>query len=528
MGAATIKIMAKQIIPFFLFFFISFASVLVAQDTLRPENYQVFYYENGNIASEGLMGNGKPDGYWKTYHENGTLKSEGNRANFVLEGPWKFYDETGKIVLLVNYSGGIKNGLRITWRDEEIVAENFENDIRQGFTTYYYADSTIAKTIPFADGREEGLAKEYADDRRVITLTTYKKGYITARERINRADSEGRKQGAWKFFYDNGLVSIEGRYTNDEKDGYFKSYDKNGKLLQTSKWVNGVQQEDVAKLARLEVVKDYHNNGQVAIVQTYKNGVPQGVRREYDEEGNLVAGGYYENGVKTSSGITLTNGVRNGVWEEFFPDGSLRAEGSYADGLKIGHWNYYHPNGKLEQTGTYNSKGTPEGLWTWYYPSGALLREENFLHGLPDGMLTEYYEDGNIVTEGEYIEGLQEGFWTYTYGDSREEGSYSYGRRNGIWKYFDTDGHLLFEGEFIDDNPHGKHIYYWNNGQIKDEINYVAGMKQGDWKKYNSDGTLLLVITYQNGIERKYDGITIKPAFTESFDEENDDAGDEN
>lgn len=516
--------MTKKIILFFLVLFLSYSTVLVAQqDTTRPENYKIFYYENGNIASEGTMVDGKPEGYWKTYHENGILKSEGDRKNFVLDGPWKFYDETGKIILLVNYSAGIKSGPRITWRDQEIVSENFENDIRQGLTTYYYADSTIAKTIPFVDGREEGLAKEYADDGRVITLTTYKKGYIVSRERINRTDSEGRKQGAWKFFHDNGLVRMEGRYTNDEKDGYFKNYDKNGKLLETSKWVNGVQQENVAELARLEVEKNYYPNGQVALVQTYKNGVPQGVRREYDKEGNLVAGAFYDNGVMTGRGITLNNGVRNSAWEEFYVDGSKRAEGSYTDGLKTGSWNYYHPNGKLEQTGKYNNKGTPEGLWTWYYPSGSLLREENFLHGLPDGLFTEYYEDGSIVTEGEYMEGLEEGPWTYTYGDSREEGSYSYGRRNGVWKYFDTDGNLLFIGEFIDDNPHGKHIYYWDNGQVKDEINYVSGMKQGDWKKYNSDGTLLLIITYQNGIERKYDGVVIKPAFTESFDDENDD-----
>ncbi|NCA84862.1 MAG: toxin-antitoxin system YwqK family antitoxin [Clostridia bacterium] len=515
--------MAKQIISLLFILFFFSASALVAQDTLRAENYKVFYYENGNIASEGLMVDGKPDGYWKTYHENGVLKSEGNRVNFELEGSWKFYDESGKMVLLVNYSAGIKNGLRITWRYDEIVAENFESDIRQGLTTYYYADSAVAKTIPFVNGREEGLAKEYADDGRVITITTYKKGYIVARERINRTDSEGRKQGAWKFFHDNGLVSLEGRYTNDEKDGYFKSYDKNGKLLQTSKWVNGVQQENVAELAQLEVARDYYPNGQVAIVQTYKNGVLQGVRRQYDEQGNLVSGAYYENGVKTGSGITLNNGVRDGAWEEFYPDGSLRAAGIYSAGLKTGKWNYYHANGKLEQTGVYNSKGTPEGLWMWYYPSGALLREENFLHGLPDGMFTEFYEDGSIVIEGEYIEGEEEAHWVYYYGDSREEGSYSYGRRNGVWKYFDAEGNLLFEGEFIDDNPHGKHTYYWASGQVKDEINYVAGMKQGDWKKYNSDGTLLLVITYQNGIERKYDGITIKPAFTESFDDVNDD-----
>jgi len=54
---------------------------------------------------------------------------------------------------------------------------------------------------------------------------------VVSRERINRLDASGRKQGLWKFFHENGLVQLEGNYSNDLKDGYFKEYDENGKLL---------------------------------------------------------------------------------------------------------------------------------------------------------------------------------------------------------------------------------------------------------------------------------------------------------
>lgn len=480
------------------------------QNEINPDGYNRFYYENDTLSSEGMMRDGKPDGYWKTYYENGILKSEGNRENFLLDSTWKFYGEDGSLKLVINYSEGKKDGLRITYREGEIVAENFEKDIKQGLTTYYYPDSTIYKTINFVDGREDGLAKEYAEDGRVVTLTTYKKGYVVSRERINRLDAQGRRQGLWKFFHDNGMVRLEGRYSNDLRDGFFKEYDENGRLLATAKWIEGEKQEDAVELVKLEVLKDYYPDGSVKTLQTYRNGIPQGVRREYDKDGNIVAGYLYEDGQKVAEGITREDGVRDGPWTEFYSNGQLRAEGKYLDGLKVGEWVYYHPNGKVEQTGTYDEKGRLQGQWVWYYPSGEVLREEQYINGLSDGLMTEYREDGSIIAEGEYIEGMEEGEWIYQYGDHREEGGYSYGLRNGIWKYFYSDGTLQFEGEFIDNNPNGKHVYYWPNGNIKDEINYLMGMKDGDWKKYNYDGTLLLVITYENGVEQRYDGLKLK------------------
>jgi len=40
---------------------------VLAQGEINPNGYNVFYYPNGNISSEGYLVDGKPDGYWKAY-----------------------------------------------------------------------------------------------------------------------------------------------------------------------------------------------------------------------------------------------------------------------------------------------------------------------------------------------------------------------------------------------------------------------------------------------------------------------------
>lgn len=491
--------------------FLLFSPDISGQIPMNPNGYNIFYYTNGVKSSEGNMRNGQPDGYWKTYHENGILKSEGNRQDFLLDSTWKFYDETGKTLLVINYKAGMKDGLRITYREGETIEENFVKDIKQGLTTYYYTDGSVFRTINYVDGLEDGLAKEFGDDGRVVLLTTYRKGFLVSRERINRLDDQNRKQGNWKFFHENGVVQLEGRYLNDQKNGYFKEYDQNGKLIVASKWMDGEKQEDVDELAKLEVVRDYYPDGKVMIFQTFKNGVPHGVRREFSKEGEIVAGFVYDNGKRVAEGITGQDGVRNGPWKDFYKTGQTMAEGLYKDGERVGKWNFYHLNGVKEQSGEFDRQGRPIGKWVWYYPSGNLLREENYINGKADGMMTEYTEVGDIIAEGDFVDGEEEGPWIYNLGNFKEEGGYSYGLRHGFWKHYYDDGKLKFEGEFIDGKPVGKHVFYWDNGNIKDEINYEMGIRQGDAKSFNYDGTLLLTITYSGGMEVKYDGLKIEP-----------------
>ncbi len=498
----------KYIIASFLFIPISIN--LFSQDNaINPNGYNIFYHENGTISSEGKMRDGKPDGYWKTYNEEGLLISQGNRKNFELDSLWEFFNEEGNLIMEINYLNGKKNGSRKIYRNSEIIEENFVNDIKTGEAKIYYSNGSLKKTIYYENGIEEGIAKEYDSEGRTITLITYKKGFITDRERINRFDQQNKKHGKWKYFYDSGILSLEGIYKHGIKHGYFKEFDMEGNLITTSKYVNGEKQEDVAELVKLEIRKDYYPNGNVKIIASYKEGIPEGVTREFNEEGEIEKAYVFKNGIIIGEGIMTEKGEKDGPWKEYFDDGKLKATGDYIKDKKSGTWNFYHNNGNIEQTGNYNDRGQLNGQWKWYYQNGNLLREESFYNGLADGIMTEYDEIGNIVASGEFIEGLENGFWLYNYGDIKTEGEYIDGLRNGLWKNFYKNDRLSFSGKYIDDNPNGRHIYYWQNGNIKEAGNYIMGRKDGEWKTLNEDGTLFMVISYSNGKEKKYDGIKI-------------------
>jgi uncharacterized protein len=508
------------IIAFLLICFTTFS-----QDTLQKDGFNRFYYPNGTISSEGTLKNGKPDGYWKSFNQNGTLKSEGNRRDFELDSLWKFYNQDGKLLLEINYKSGKKNGLKTVYLDKETVKENFKNDVKEGYTRYYYPDGKLKQEIPFTKGLEQGFGKEYATDGTIITLTEYKRGFIVDRLRINRKDGNGLRQGRWYTFYESGNLRTECFYRDDKKNGYFKEYAENGDLLKIAKYNDDALQPEAEEIQKLEVQNEYYPDGKVKISAMFRNGIPEGIKREYSADGVVEKSYLYKNGVLIAEGIVRDNGDRDGPWKDLYPDGSVRAEGIYDNGKQTGEWKFYHSNGKLEQTGKFNKQGKPEGTWKWYFDTGQLLKEENYHIGLRDGLSTQYDEAGKIIEEGEFVNGNEDGPWFEQIGDTYTRGTYRDGLRNGMWYcyYLDvngekTDSLLNFKGGYIEDNPDGKHIYYWENGKVKDEGIYIMGKKEGDWFKYNFDGTLFMIITYKQGIEIRYDGVKIKPPYEKEED----------
>lgn len=482
---------------------------------LAQEGKTVFYHPNGLVASEGIMRDGKPDGYWKTYNEAGILISEGNRVDFMLDSVWRFYNDSGTLIMEITYGGGLKNGIRKTYAEDGITEEVFVNDVKQGLAKTFDREGQLIRTVPYENGLEQGFAMEYDKEGTVISLIEYRRGYILSRENINRRDGAGLKQGKWKFFYPSGSLQLEGTYVNDVRDGYFKEYGPDGKLLSVRKYSQGVAQEDAKEVSRLEVRVDYYPDGKPRIVGHYFNGIPDGVRREYDEEGKLVRGFFFQEGIIVGRGITTEAGLREGPWKEYYEDGKLRAEGQYTQGRRTGMWKFYFRSGALEQEGRFNSRGRHEGEWKWYYESGKLLREETYLDGQPDGMMVEYDEAGEVLVQGEYLDGQEEGEWFYQLGDHNQRGQYVNGKRQGRWIYRYNNNNVSFEGGFVEDNPNGKHIWYWENGRKKAEGHYVMGRREGEWIKYDEGGLPYLYITYKDGIEKRYDGRKITPEIEE-------------
>ena len=487
-----------------------FFSMLLCSFVAQPgtENYKVFYYENGQVSSEGNLVDGKPDGWWKTYYENGELKSIGKRSNFELDSLWTFYSEDGVLESKITYQSGRKEGEELFYDDEGKLQEKYVyvDGLKQGEAFYFYSTGEVSRIIPFVDDKEKGKGYEFAKDGRIITKTKYDQGYLRSIEKINRYDQQKRKKGYWEELWDNGQVKEEGNFTLNQRNGIFKFYDRKGKLEKMITYKNGeeVTEEEQASVI-LDIKRTYHDSGAIKMIGSYDGDDKQGVFREYDEDGNITNAVIYKDNIKSGEGVVDSEGMRQGPWVLFFPSGEIMAEGEYVNNQKEGKWKYFYKTGKTRQTGSYRL-GLPHGEWFWYYQNGQSWREEIYRKGKEDGLMVEYDSIGNIIHSGEYIDGLKNGMWFYHVNDHKEEGEYIEGEKHGKWKFTYDNGRKNFEGEYLGGIPVGKHVWYYGNGLKKLEGKYQDGEKQGDWKQYNELGEVKNIIRYDMGIAVKVNG----------------------
>lgn len=524
---------------------LTFHFSLVSQTT-NPNGYNVFKYDNGAKSSEGTMRDGKADGYWKNYYKNGNLKIEGNRKDFQLDSVWKFYTEKGKITKAVNYLEGKKNGYTFNYDTNQRVSskEAFINDIKQGNTYWYYPSGKTKQFTPYVKGKPDGYAYEFSEDSTIISIIKYQGGILANIERINRKDNEGKKQGVFKDFFDDGKLKEEKKYKDDVIDGYVKTYDAKGNLLNTEKFNNGKQVKNAPELAKLDVFKNYYDDGTLKYEGGYINDMPVGTHYHYrqkyecdslpvardDTSDVMIKKLVCRNKAIPDSAITFLEGIkieygavdsmrnRIGIWNEYHNTGEFKGKGLYANDKRIGDWIFYYPNGVVEQKGKYDKKGRAQGEWKWFYENKALLREEYYIDNLRNGLMTEYTEDGKILTKGEYIDGLQEGVWFYETPEYKEIGKYVSDKPDSLWKsYYMPKEKIRFEGRFLNGDADGKHTWYYQNGRKMMEGIYTGGMKQSDWKFYDEAGYNYLTIFYENDIEIKFQGIKVVPTYEESL-----------
>jgi antitoxin component YwqK of YwqJK toxin-antitoxin module len=379
--------------------------------------------------------NNKPNGYWKNYYDNGKLKSEGNRVNYDLDGIWKFYTSDGSLFNYITYSNGRKTGNKITFdpvSGDTLIIENFLNDKKEG-NTLYFTKSKLIRLVPFIDGKENGVGKEFDIDGTLISLVYYKSGFISRQERINRRDFLGRRQGLYKSFFDNTLKErVIANYTDDKLNGYYKEFNERGDIVKNEKWIDGVLQKNTKETRKLDIRKDYYDSGTLKSVSTYYNGKLEGTMRIYNDSGIIIGSKQYINGVLTNEGILDEYGLQQGLWKEYDSEGELRAVGAYENGKKTGIWKFYYSNGVIEQVGSF-FKGKPHGEWIWYFANGSTLRKETFSKGVPDGNYFEYDSLGQLIISGSFQDGEANGEWFFIDNDCKTQGFLKDGLKNGIW-----------------------------------------------------------------------------------------------
>jgi len=494
---------------------------LFGQEELADSSFVQYFYPNEQVSSEGYLKDGKPDGFWRNYYVTGVLKSEGKRTNFLLDSIWNFYNQRGELVQSISYQLGDKNGFSLSYQYENpnkpgqatlISKELYVNGKKEGHSFYYYPTGELRQKVYFVNNRRSGRAMEYDRDSLLITVLEYNDNYLIDRERVNRVDGQGQKQGTFREYDEDGKLLKEANYLDDQLHGYYREFDGRGDLLMAVRYERGKIKEEVDEDLKelLDMRSTFDEEGRLIFRGAFKEGIPVGVHRYYDSTGVVERAQLYNDlGQLMSEGIIDEQGNRKGAWTDFYPEGEVRAKGSYDENRRSGRWTFYFKNGAVEQKGRYE-RGRFQGLWIWYYANGNTWREESYFNGREDGLFVEYDRDGNILTQGNYISGERDGPWEYQVGDHREKGAYVIGLKEGLWQHFYPDGSLKYEGNYSQGNPDKRHKYYYNSGLLKEEQYYSMGIREKNWKKYDEEGNLVMTISYKNNVEQRINGSRIR------------------
>jgi antitoxin component YwqK of YwqJK toxin-antitoxin module len=313
----------------------------------------------------------------------------------------------------------------------------------------------------------------------------------------------------WRDLYEDGKIRQEGNWLAGMKNGVFKFFNKKGELEKLERYENDVLLIDDASTAIIDIRKEYHSNGSLKEMGTYRDGKKQGNFRVYDEGGKETGGLLYDNNILVGEGMIDSLGRRIGEWKLYYPDGKVRAKGKYVDGLREGNWSYFFTNGKTEQTGIYKMDW-PTGGWKWYYFNGQLHREDMYRNGKEDGTSVEYDTLGVVINEGEFSAGARNGKWRLTVNDHIEEGQYLDGERDGLWVWYYGEGKKMFEGEFQSGVPIDRHKYWYPNGQVEMTGKYNAGEMDGRWDYFDTNGFPAMQLDYKEGKVVRINGQKIR------------------
>ncbi len=126
---------------------------------------------------------------------------------------------------------------------------------------FFWSDKNISQTIPYKDGKKDGVSIYYSQGGQKQTETLYKRG---------------KRHGITTLWHSKGTKVLT--YKNDKKHGVERGWNESGKIESESMWANGAENgvetwrhENGSKLYEIYYL---HNKGYAMI--------------KWDEEGKVI------------------------------------------------------------------------------------------------------------------------------------------------------------------------------------------------------------------------------------------------
>lgn len=465
------------------------------------------YHRNGKVAEESEYKEGMQIGESKEYFDNGQLEREVFLdESGKLTGTTKSYYEDGSLFSEFYYKKGAIIGYKYLNKDGSVLKEVSKKGKYLEFEGYDL-DGYVFRTGMYVKGERDGTWKGY-DPLKILTS--------------KREYEDGQQAGGQEFFYNNGQKQRSYSAENDNAEGEFIKYDRNGKEINTGYYSNDNEKGEFL----------WKNNfGNITARTYYKEGSKEGWQTYYTEDGILSMEEYYDNG-SFLGGIYYDSAGQNGtkVWLEGgsgdytlkYPNGQARYVAHYTNGILNGKVTWYYPDGSINSTGEYLN-GQEHGEWLSYYENGQLHSKKTYYSGSREGEYIDYFENGEVETKATYKYGDLVGTYERYYwnGKMRYKSEYKNGQLHGIQRRYAPTGDLSLirryvrgvlvgysylgkDGKEVEEMPiTGKEqtvVAYFQNGQKSVEFTIKSDYYLNTFTWYYPSGKVYRKSSYKDGM----------------------------
>ena len=200
----------------------------------------------------------------------------------------------------------------------------------------------------------------------------------------NKTDVNGLRQGEWKKFHENGMLSKVGTFKDGKPVGEWLYYFDTGNMM--------------AKLAHTGTVSysiTFHESGGPQAIGKFVDQKKDSTWVYYDLDGYKIATDYF------------VNGLKNRISFVYYQSGKVAEEKEFRDGFEQGACNKLWENGNKKMTATYEN-GALEGRAVYYNSEGKRSISGFYYHDLRDGVWLYFEENGNTIKKKEeYSKGVR-------------------------------------------------------------------------------------------------------------------------
>ena len=449
------------------------------QNHYGSEQDVIIYIEGEFPHLIGSVINGKYQGKFRMVDKHNRTTADLNFADDLMDGKQIYYQQNRKIMEELQYTKGVKNGLRTAYYEngQKSVIETIKNDVYDGpFTTFYpngmkncegaytkdklngnyhcfHMDGSKRLESSFVNDKLNGSYKMYNPGGDLVSSFQYINGELTG--------------DGWEY-YDGKILITSGNYINGKAEGPVKEYWANQTLKNQTIYENG----------KIKSYENYYINGKISELRTY-NAKEQLENIVYFD---ILGEKYYEekySGENFKSGFQyLKNNpkpveIKKNDFIVKYPDGTPSHKGKFNGDLMNGKWTYYYSNGHPSFEMDY-VKNQMEGMRKSFDKAGQLtniaIMKQNKANGL-----NKIFENGTISQVSYYKDDVQ----------------------TGPFKVYRRDSTLKFEGYLINNENQYSFYNYYNNNQLMSESRYIDNYVY-QTKYYNKNGQLTQVDSFLN------------------------------